>query len=198
MHYLPFLKAGSKKSNSTWKRILCSLLFLNIIFPMFGDESGKCEYSVSEDGTLVLSFSPAAIPEKKIKNNIEQGHKSEIFITYRIQQNTGSFILMGAESQELNIRRTGFRDQITGDYVLMLNGRERAVYRDWSRFFRDFSSPLLYPSRIDFIENRKTIVKVRSRIIYKKLVPPFSILYLIPGKFMHRHPWQNAEKREVL
>lgn len=198
MHYLPFLKTGSKRSSSDCRIILCCLIFFSAVIPLSGNELGSCVYSASEEGTLVLTFTPESIPEIKIQNNIEQGHKSEISITYRIQKNTGSYLLMGGEHQEINIRRTGFRDQITGDYVLMLNEREIAVYRDWSLFIKNFLSPIVYPSRIILNVNQNILVKVRSRVIYKKLVPPFSIMYLIPGKFMHSHPWQNAKTEEEL
>ena len=87
-------------------------------------------------------------------------------------------------------RKTGFRDKITGDYILLLNGREVDVFRDWDRFFDVFSGILVYPSGILVSEDSNPIIKVREKIIYKKLVPPFSILYLVPGKYIRQGFWK--------
>lgn len=198
MHFIPFLKAGSKRNNSVLPIALCCLFYMIIVMPLSGDEPVRCLYSRSDEGTIVLTFYPDSIPEEKIKKSVEQGHKSELYLTCRIQQTSGALHFFGGNYQEVNIRRTGFRDQITGDYVLLLNDREVAVFREWSQFFREFSSPLIYPSRVVMNRDLNIQVRVLFRVISKKLVPPFSILYLLPGKFMHKHPWQIALEGEGL
>ncbi|MDC7233380.1 MAG: hypothetical protein PQJ58_09105 [Spirochaetales bacterium] len=193
MRFIHFLKAGSKRNRLLQFPAAALFLFIPLLLP--AESRGEGRYSFSEKGNLVLSYSPRSVSEQKIRQNISQGHKSEIYISYRIQQNSGR-LEMGGVHHEINIRRTGFQDLITGDYVLMLDGRESAVFQDWDSFYGAFTSTVVYPSRL-VPDSRDTLqVKIKSRIIYKKLVPPFSMLYLIPGKFMHSEVWQVVHPEE--
>jgi hypothetical protein len=91
---------------------------------------------------------------------------------------SGRLFSMGRNSCEIYIRKTGYRDLITGDYILMLNGREIGVYQNWDLFFEGFSAPFNYPAIPKIQEEDDLLIKFRQRIIYKKLVPPFNLLYL--------------------
>lgn len=186
MHCSPFLKAGLRRISLN---SLLWILFLFSAFLLTAEENHRAFYSKGDDGTLVLSFLPDSIPEKLILKNIEEGHKSEIFISYRIQMRDSR---LGSDHLEIHIRRTGFRDKITGDYILLLNGQEVAVFREWNRFYQAFSASLVYPSGILLSLDQESSIRIRERIIYKKLVPPFSILYLIPGKFIRQFPWKTV------
>jgi hypothetical protein len=182
------LKAGLKRNDPGYGiRIL--LVLIISASPLFGLNTPIASYSTGEDGSLVLYFHPDPIPEALIRSNINNGHQSEIFASFRIQM-SGSPYSIGGEHLEIHIRKTGFRDKITGDYILLLNGRESAVYRDWDLFFKAFSGILIYPSGIHIPKDSDPILKVREKIIYKKLVPPFSILYLLPGKFIRQGSWE--------
>ena len=156
-------------------------------------EISRSYYEKGADGTLILQISPSAVPEQVIRQNIEDGHRSEYFFTLRIQNKSGGFLSMGGEHRELKIRRTGFRDLITGDYILLQNDREIAVIRDWSTFFRHFSAPFSFGTGIQW--DALTLVRLRESIIYKKLVPPFNILYLLPGRFIKQGHWEDLSGR---
>ncbi|MDC7241494.1 MAG: hypothetical protein PQJ50_14150 [Spirochaetales bacterium] len=163
-----------------------------LVLPLFPAEEGGCSYFISEDGTLLLSYTLDDLSESKIRRSVEQGHRAEILLTFRVQLNTYGLFSVGGEHLEFDVRRTAYRDQITNDYVLLLNDREVSVYRTWRELYRAFSSPLDYSSGIDIKESDDLTVKVHPRIIYKKLVPPFSLMYLIPGKHMYNLPWESA------
>ncbi len=171
----------------------CLVFLFLLTAPLWAADSARSFYEEGADGTLLLQLRPSAIPEKLIRHHIEEGHSSELFFTLRIQVRRGGPFSLGGEHREIKIRRTGFRDRITGDYILMQNSREVAVFRDWSSFFRLFSAPFAYSTSVLWDED--TRVRLREALIYKKLVPPFNILYLLPGRFIRQNSWEDIYRR---
>jgi hypothetical protein len=184
------LKAGLKRIESVSGVFIVLILALSAV-PVSGKDSFSASYSIGDEGRLLFYYHPESIPEQLIRNNINNGHQAEIYIKFRIQQR-GSSLFMGADNLEIHVRKTGFRDQITGDYILLLDGREVNVYRDWERFFSDFSGLLTYSSGPILSKDSIPLIKAREKIIYKKLVPPFSILYLLPGKYVRQGSWNTV------
>ena len=189
MQCFHFLKAGLKRIDPRGI-ISCVFLFL-CLTALPSAERNPNRYAIAEDGTLILMSQPGAVPEKIIRSNVDKGYKSEIYTSFRIQMSGGPLSISG-EHLEIHIRKTGFQDQITGDYILLLNDREIGVFRKWNDFFRAFSAELIYPSGVFVDDGIFPTVKVRVRVIYKKLVPPFSILYLIPGKYVNAGRWRDV------
>ena len=182
------LKTGLRKTEA---------LFLLVFFLLSGSlraaDALRSYYEKDTDGTLLLQIHPSSVPESTIRNSIEEGHRSELFFKLRIQVSSGSFFSLRGEHREIQIRKTGFRDLITGDYVLLQNDREIAVFRDWSSFYRLFAAP--FPYRTNILWNDNTRVRIRETLIYKKLVPPFNILYLLPEKFIRHESWVEIPRR---
>lgn len=168
------------------------LFFLLTVSPRAA-EAARSYYEEGEDGILQLQIQPSFVSESLIRHNIEEGHRSELFFTLRIRISRGGFFSMGGEYREIKIRRTGFRDRITGDYILLMNDREIAVFRDWASFFRLFAAPFSYGTGIEW--DASTSVRMREALIYKKLVPPFNILYLLPGRYIRQGPWEDLNMR---
>jgi len=160
------------------------------------EETNSNSYAIADDRTLILMSRPDSIPESYIRNNLEKGYKSEIYTSFRIQM-SGNPLSISGEHLEIHIRKTGFLDLITGDYILLVNDREAGVYRNWSDFFRAFSAVLIYPSGIFVEDGFSPKIRVRVRVIYKKLVPPFSILYLLPGKYVNAGRWRDVLPGEL-
>ena len=188
-----FLKAGLKRINpGIFIRGILLVLLTSSLYS--ADKNDR--FVIDSDGSLILVSRPENIPEEKIRGYIENGYKSEIYTSFRIQMNGGPLSIRG-EHLEIHIRKTGFRDQITGDYILLLNEREIGVYRSWDDYFRAFLDVLVYPSGISVEEGSFPAVKVRIRVIYKKLVTPFSILYLLPGKYIDSGRWKEIDSGEL-
>ena len=193
MRCLLCLKAGLKRSS------LQSIILLTLVLasPLFPAESGECRYHISDEGTLILSYTLKDLSEQKIRRSIGQGHQAEVLLTCRVQINTTGLFSVGGDHHEFDVRRTAFRDQITGHYILLLNGREISIHGTWDSLYRAFSEPLIYSSGISVEDQADLSVKVHPRIIYKKLVPPFSLLYLLPGRHMSNLPWETAVEGRI-
>lgn len=185
------LKAGLKRIRSGI--IIRGIFLVLTTSALFPADSYTDRFAITDDGLLVLISRPERVPEELIQTYLESGYKSEIYTSFRVQM-SGSSLSIGGEHLEIHIRKTGFRDQITGDYILLLNDREIGVYRSWDDFFRAFSSLLVYPSGLPVKEGFTPSVKVRVRVIYKKLVTPFSLLYLLPGKYIDAGRWKEIHQ----
>jgi len=194
MQCFHYLKAGLKRID--FKGVILCIFFFLLLSDLSSVERNANRYVIDGDRSLILVSRPESIPEKVIRSNVESGYKSEIYTSFRIQM-SGSPLSIGGEHLEIHIRKTGFRDRITGDYILLLNDHEIGVFRNWDDFFRAFSSDLVYPSGILVEKNLLPTVKVRVRVIYKKLVSPFSILYLLPGKFVDTGRWQDVHPGDL-
>ncbi|OQY32712.1 MAG: hypothetical protein B6241_10290 [Spirochaetaceae bacterium 4572_59] len=116
-----------------------------------------------------------------MKGNILKGGKSEISVKFRYH--------MLHETHEFHIRKTGYRDIITGDFVLKINGRETGTYRDWETFYWSFSVIHNFPVGKSLASGGSPNIRYRVEVVYKKFVAPLNLLYLVPGKYITRGRW---------
>jgi len=93
------------------------------------------------------------------------------------------------ETHEFHIRKTGYRDIITGDFVLKINGRETGTYRDWETFYWSFSVIHNFPVGKSLASGGSPNIRYRVEVVYKKFVAPLNLLYLVPGKYITRGRW---------
>lgn len=154
---------------------------------------GASGFSVRSDGEVVVGVYPEELNESRLKGNILNGGKSEISVKFRFRTVQETLDVSIPETQELHIRKTGFRDIITGDFVLMINGREAGTFRDWESFYRNFSIIRDFQMGKTLASGESLEIRYRIEIVYKKFVAPLNLLYLIPGKFITRGKWIDLQ-----
>jgi len=170
--------------------VLAGLLFLFPSAPVRSQPAGAAVYNLNDDGQPILNLILSGVDEPRIRATVEDGGKSEILLTFRINIDSAGPGIELARSTELRLRRTGFRDIITGDYVLLLNGREAGIYRTWDDFYRGFICLCDYPLGDPLQPGDFAAVRYRMEVVYRKLVAPINLLYfLLPGKFVQRGGW---------
>ncbi len=183
MQWFPSLKAVLKRTE-------LSTFFLFLSFPFFcfaASGEGCGFFRESETGSLLVGMNPVLSGEERIRFCIQGGHCCELHVSFRIRPSSASGILLGREYREIRVCRRAFLDPVSGDYVIQMNGRDSGSYRDWSCFYENFSSLLVFS--VDMPFEKGMLVRAKERLIYKKLFPPFNILYLIPGKYVFQTSW---------
>jgi hypothetical protein len=184
------LKADLRKNNRARLFFLFFLCFAGWrIFPIGPSE--RSGYTINSDRQLLVSIIPDSLNEFRLKSNILNGGKSEIGLRFRIKIDQNSKDVALPQVNEVRIRKTGYRDIITGDYILQINGREAGTYREWPIFYKHFSEIDALPMGIAILSGESPEIRCRMEIVYKKFVAPLNLLYLIPGKYITRGRWET-------
>ena len=187
------LKTGLRNSRSG--RILLFSLTLSLCFnvPLLfpGDDSQGARFYSGRENQIFISKRTEALDESRLKDTITNSGKSEISLRFRISMKQDKPGLSFPKMDEVLIRKTGFQDLITGDFVLLINGREAGSYRDWDSFYRAFSELKDFPLGFFLLPGEIPEVRCRLEVIYKKFVAPLNLLYLLPGKFISRGQWET-------
>lgn len=179
-------------------RLFCSilLLFCRLSGGFAAEGPPPPFYTLDDDLRLLVSLAPPSLEEDRLRRTILRGGgRAEIIFRFRIKSRLKRRTLL-PRVKEIELRKTGFRDAITGDLVLQDNGREAGTYRSWEAFYRDFSRLEEYPLRAGLLPGDRPEVHYRFEIVYKKLVAPLNLLYLIPGRFITRSVWLPLPDRE--
>ncbi len=177
-----------------------SFLLFFFVIHAYSDDAGDYSSSfVDQNGQLFVTIQHSSLNESLLRSNITQGNKSEINLKFRIKVRHFDRNLELPQTREINITKTGYQDLITRDFILLLNGREAGVYREWSNFYRSFSTMENAP--LDKLVSGDVSVEIhyRMEVVYKKFIAPLNILYLIPGRYVKRFEWielHNGSKRE--
>ena len=177
------------------RRIQTTFLSLLFFFVPLYSISGESGLACDDEGQFTITIIAENLNESRLKGTIERDGRVEIIYTVRTRSVSGNQALPLPRTREIQLRKTGFRDLITGDLVLMVNGRETASFRSWDRFFRDFSFLEAFPLEITRRDAVLSDVQYRVEVVYKKFVAPLNLLYLIPGKYISRGKWITPEEQ---
>ena len=188
------------RSSCSCTGLAISLFLLFSVIHAYSDDTGDNSSSfIDQNGQIFVTIYPSSLNESLLRNNITQGNKSEINLKFRIKIRHIDRNLELPQTREININKTGYQDLITRDFILLINGREAGVYREWNNFYRSFSTMDNTP--LDKVVHGDVSVEIQYRmeVVYKKFIAPLNILYLIPGRYIKRFKWvelHNGSKRE--
>lgn len=191
MPLLIFLKTGlrNRYSHSVFYLIslLCFFLASGVVYSV--DTSDKSFFFINSEKRVILNLYPEDLNESRLKENILKGGKSEITVNFRFRTVHETLDVSLPETHEFQIRKTGYRDIITRDFVLKVNGREFGTYRNWDAFYRSFSVIHDFPVGKSLAIGESPNIRYKIEVVYKKFVAPLNLLYLIPGKYITRGRW---------
>jgi len=182
------LKTGLR-NNRLFLPVLSSLILAGWSI-LFSEPVEWSEYIVNADNQLLVSVVPGNLNESRLKSNILNSGKSEIIMKFRVKIESDDKDVSLPQVNEVNIRKSGYRDIITGDYVLQVNGREAGSFREWDLFYRRFSEMEAFPLDLFLSPGESPTIRYRMEVVYKKFVTPLNLLYLIPGKYITRGRWE--------
>ena len=187
------LKTGLRNNLFDQIRFLSPLIFLcfNALLLFSQDGSRASLYFTNYENQILITLHTDFLDEPRLKETILKSGKSEISLRFRIRMTQGEQGLSLPRIEEIHIRKTGFRDLITGDFVLLINGREAGSFRDWSSFYREFSELNAFPAGQPHLAGEVPEVQYRMEVIYRKFVAPLNLLYLLPGKYISRGMWET-------
>ena len=192
MRSLSCLKTGLRKNRSSFLFSLVLFYVVLIGSAAFSSEiSDRSGYSFNHENQLFVSIIPGALDETRLKGTIGNGGKSEVSLKFRIRIFQDEDDMSLPQVNEVYITKTGFQDIITGDYILLINGREAGTYGEWEAFFRNFSQMNDFPLGVSVSPGDSTEVRCRMEVVYKKFVTPLNLLYLIPRRYITRGKWQR-------
>jgi len=199
MPLLNYLKTGLRN-----RRFHTFFLFFTFFgfFLIFGAGenvvlSQNSYFFTDPEGQVVICLYPEDLSESRLKGNILKGGKSEISIRFRLRKGFGKYDVSLPRTQEFHIRKTGYRDIITGDFVLMVNGRETGTFRDWKTFYQNFSMINNFPIGRSLVSGESPDIRYQIEVVYKKFVAPLNLLYLIPGKYITKGRWIDLKAGPV-
>ena len=188
------------RSSCSCTGLVFSFFMLFFVFHAYSDDTGDYSSSyVDQHGQIFVTIYPSSLNESLLRNNITQGNKSEINLKFRMKVRHMNRNFELPQTREINITKTGYQDLITRDFILLINGREAGVYREWNDFYRSFSNMEKTP--LDKLTPGDVSVEIhyRMEVVYKKFIAPLNILYLIPGRYIKRFEWvelHNGSKHE--
>ena len=148
-------------------------------------------YSIKSDNSIVVSVAAPQLDAKRLKSSVMDGGKVEILFTFRARMVTDNSDTQVLRTKEILLRSTGFRDLITDDFILLMNGSERGTYRSWEPFENALSRLEKYPLEISALDDDIPDLRYRVEVVYKKFVAPLNLLYLIPGRYISRSRWMR-------
>ncbi len=188
MQWSLFLKTNLKRINLFGLLLLLSASSFCFAEPALNHGT----FWVEEAGTLFVSINPVLYKPDRIRAYMEEGRCCELYANFRLQIPSGREGFPSLEFRDVRLCRRAFLDPVSGNYVIEANGRMPEVYEEWLPFLENFSSPMQLSLQNSFEKGMR--IWAKERLVYKKLFPPFSILYLIPGKYIFQTPWLELEQ----
>ncbi len=148
-------------------------------------------FSIGSNNSIAVSVAVPQLDARRLKASVMDGGKVEILYTFRarmVADNTNPQVL---RTKEILLRSTGFRDIITDDFILLMNGSERGTYRSWEPFEQALTHLVDFPLEVSGLEGEVPDIRYRVEVVYKKFVAPLNLLYLIPGRYISRSGWMK-------